>query len=194
MSESFADESAFLEHLVHEATEDRRHYHDHDYARRTSQRDLTRLCAKEGRPLCLVEQALRTVYDNGHDNTTRSAPPPVSKPKGKPQRIKLRTEPVKPGPPLLLRWRVAFSDEPKARLDANTKHVLWAISRYFDKHGCGAFPSQKTLAAKCSLSVPTVRSALRKALKAGWLKRTVRESQHGGFTGYAYEATLPNAK
>lgn len=109
------------------------------------------------------------------------------------QRIKLRPPKKQPAPAdkhFLLTWRravLSFKGPPSSTM----KLVLVALSQYMDMRGHGAFPSQERLARDCSLSVPAVRTHLRKAEELGWITRTRRESLTGTHAGFDHVAKLP---
>lgn len=63
-------------------------------------------------------------------------------------------------------WRSAILD---SDLSFTTKGVLLILSTYMNDHGEGAYPSQKTLARKGTVSQRTIRDHIKIAVEKGWL-------------------------
>ena len=86
-------------------------------------------------------------------------------------------------------WRTAVH---KSDLQSSAKLVLLTIGHFMTSQGFKAFPSIELLAKFSSLSDKSVRTAIKKAVEAGFISISSRGSSGGkGWRHYQYTATFP---
>ncbi len=106
----------------------------------------------------------------------------------------------KPFSDILFRWRKRLLSSfgptrvlpstkrrPAVRVaDCPVRLVLSALANYMDADGSNAFPSQETLARDSGFTVRTVKAALQRAEKGGWIERARVPIRHREYMRYRY--------
>lgn len=90
-------------------------------------------------------------------------------------------------------WRMGFANDPS--LQSTTKLVLHTLHIFMKNDEATCYPSYETIAAMSSLDIRSISAHLKKAEKAGWIKRRkIGKSAGQGWARNNYFGTFPDKK
>jgi hypothetical protein len=88
-------------------------------------------------------------------------------------------------------WRELLASE-EGPEDPSTRLVLFVLALHMNQQGLNAFPSQETIAKRSGLSARAVRTHLRRAEKAHWLKIYQKPRKGQAWFVHEYVACIPD--